>query len=172
MVQLQRPSAQLVSSYISFMEEMRLRGEKVWELSLPLPSETPEQFVARVLRYETHPDPGLVNETTYWGVFGNEVVGRIALRHVLNDQLKEFGGHIGYEVRPSFRRKGIAKQMLREILKTPKAQEIGRILLTCAPDNTASNKTILANGGVFEKTAYVERFQRDTNYYWIDLGGQ
>jgi len=94
---------------------------------------------------------------------------RIALRHWLNENLKEFGGHIGYEVRPSFRKLGIAKEMLRQILQTPKAKEIGRLLLTCSPDNIASNKTILANKGVFEKSAFVEKWQRLTNYYWIDL---
>jgi predicted acetyltransferase len=88
---------------------------------------------------------------------------------VLNSNLEEFGGHIGYEVRPSCRMRGVAKEMLYQLLQTARAKEIGSLLLTCAPDNLASNKTIIANGGVLAKTAYVERWKRDTNYYWIKL---
>src|SRR5690606_7632066 len=101
---------------------------------------------------------------------GNLVVGRISFRHRLNENLKVFGGHIGYEVRPSWRKKGVATEMLRMLLKTERAKQIGRLLLTCAPDNVASNKVILANGGVLEKTAFVERVGRMSNYYWIELG--
>jgi predicted acetyltransferase len=97
------------------------------------------------------------------------VVGRIALRHDLNANLKEFGGHIGYEVRPSCRKKGFAKEMLKQLLQTPKALEIRSLLLTCAPTNLASNKTILANGGILTKTAFVEKWKRETNYYLITL---
>lgn len=100
---------------------------------------------------------------------GSKVVGRIALRHRLNANLTEFGGHIGYEVRPTVRRQGIATEMLRLILATQKANEIGRLLLTCSPTNAASNKTIVANGGVLERTIWVKRVKRDTNLYWIDL---
>lgn len=55
------------------------------------------------------------------------------------------------------------------MLQTPEAREIGRLLLTCAPDNEASNRTIRANGGVLERTIYVERIGRETNLYWITL---
>ena len=83
-------------------------------------------------------------------------MGRIALWRCLTHDLEVFGGHIGYEVQPSFRRKGIAKVMLGQVFSTAKAKEIGRLLSTCAPDNIASNKTILSNGGVLIKTVFVE----------------
>jgi predicted acetyltransferase len=169
MIELQQPSNILFPSYLQFIEEMRALGERIWGRQAPDPGESPEQFVAWLRRVETQPDAGWVPETIYWAVEGAEVVGRIALRHELNDQLKEFGGNIGYEVRPSVRRRGVAKEMLRLLLETPRAQSIGRVLLTCAPDNTASNGTILANGGVLEKTVFVQKIQRQTNYYWIDL---
>jgi predicted acetyltransferase len=62
--------------------------------------------------------------------------------------------------------------MLRQVLQTPKAQEIGKLLLTCAPFNVGSNRTIIANGGELEKTAFVQKWSRDTNYYWIDLSAR
>lgn len=169
MLELHRPSMDLASRYFDFVDEMRSVGETVWEGLVPFPGESTPDFVERLKNAEFTAPPGRVTETTYWALMNNQVVGRISLRHALNSNLEEFGGHIGYEVRPSSRRQGVAKKMLRDLLATPKAREIGKLLLTCAPDNIASNRTILANGGVLTKTAYVEKWKRQTNYYWIDL---
>lgn len=168
-LELRRPHHDLVSSYFEFIDEMKQAGEKIWEGMIPQPDESARDFVQRKLIADINPGPGLVPETTYWACLRDlTVVGRIALRHQLNDELREFGGHIGYEVRPSYRRRGFATEMLRQLLQTPKAQEIGKLLLTCAPNNLASNKTIVSNGGVLYKTAFVEKWKRDTNYYWIN----
>ena len=171
MLDLQRPSTELVASYLDAIAEMRNLGETIWDGWVPRPSESPSDFVRRLLRAEHSPDSGRVPESVYWAVSdgATDVVGRIALRHHLNASLEKFGGHIGYEVRPSFRRRGIGTEMLRQLLALPKAKEIGRILVTCAPDNVASNKTIIANGGVLGRAAFVDEWRRWTNYYWIDL---
>jgi predicted acetyltransferase len=163
------PNENFVESYLDFISEARAQGDKIWEVLVPSSSESLKDFVARLLRAQTSPEPGLVAETSYWAVQDQEVVGRIALRHTLNKDLEEFGGHIGYEVRPSARRKGFATEMLKLILQTSKAREIERLLLTCSPDNIASNRTIQKNGGVLQDTKFVERVQRQTNYYWIEL---
>lgn len=42
--------------------------------------------------------------------------------------------------------------------------------MTCAPDNIGSSKAVLANGGVLEKIEFIEAIQRDTSFYWIDVG--
>ena len=170
-LELRRPAMILMASYSEFLAEERARGETIWRGSEPTATESDSEFVERLLRAEHDPEPGLVPSSIYWGTADGIVVGRIALRHRLTPDLEEFGGHIGYEVRPSSRRRGFATRMLRQLLATPKAREIGRLLLTCAPDNVASNKTILANGGVLTRTAFVERWKRQTNYYWIDAGG-
>jgi predicted acetyltransferase len=167
-LQLRRPAAELVSSYLEFLDEMAALGERVWP-ARPEPAETREDFVARLLRADVAPDPSHVPQTTYWVTVGETVVGHISLRHRLNAELAELGGHVGYQVRPSCRARGLAKEMLRQVLRTPKAQEIGKLLVTCAPDNVASNRTIQANGGVLERTIFVERIGRDTNLYWITL---
>ncbi len=169
MVRLQIPCEELLPSYLEFIDEMRALGEKIWDGFIPREGESELEFVLRLVRAATAPEQPKVAETTYWACVGDRVVGRIALRHQLNDDLKEFGGHVGYEVRPSFRNQGAAKEMLKQLLQTPKAREVGRLLFTCAPDNIASNKTIIANGGILAKTAYVQKWQRDTNYYWIDV---
>ena len=167
-LQLKRPAVELVSSYLDFLDEIAALGERVWP-ARPKAGETRENFVAGVLQAEVAPAPDHVPQTTYWATVSETVVGHIGLRHRLNAELAEFGGHIGYSVRPSYRARGLAKEMLRQVLRTPKAQEIGKLLLTCAPDNIASNRTIRANGGMLERTVFVERVGRDTNLYWISL---
>jgi len=167
-MRLARPAVALVASYLDFLDELAARGERVWP-ARPEPTETSETLVARLLRAEAAPDPPRVPQTTYWATVGEAVVGHIGLHHRLSAELTELGGHIGYTVRPSYRARGLAKEMLRQVLRTAKAQEIGRLLLTCAPDNAASNRTIRANGGVLERTIFVERIARATNLYWITL---
>jgi predicted acetyltransferase len=159
-LELSEPAIDLVPSYLAFLDEMAAIGERVWP-PRPEPTETAEGFVARLRRGVAPP------QTTYWGAIGETVVGRIVLRHHLTAELAEYGGHVSYDVRPSHRKRGLATEMLRHLLRTAKAKEIGNVLLTCAPDNVASNRTILANGGVLERTVFVERIARATNLYWI-----
>lgn len=168
-LELHKPSSPLVDSYLSMIEEMRKHGEKIWDSMIPAPGEPTAGFIERMLIAEDVPGPNHVRETTYWAALHGKVVGHISLRHELNAELSEFGGHIGYTVHPSFRRQGIATEMLKKLLLTPKAREIGRLLLTCAPDNVASNKTILCNGGVLAQTVFVEKHQRQTRHFWIDV---
>lgn len=170
MLELKTPSIALLPLYGEFLEDMRAHDQKLWDPYVPAQGQSPEDFIGALLLRAHAPGEGLVPETVYWAVFEGTVVGRISLRHRLEGNLHKLGGHIGYEVRPNFRRRGLATEMLRQILDTPKAREIGRLLLTCAPANIASNKTILANGGKLTQTIYVDVVQASRNHYWIELG--
>jgi predicted acetyltransferase len=100
---------------------------------------------------ETTPRPvGHVPATTMWWVDADEYLGRIVVRHRLTPRLLEFGGHIGYDVRPTARRRGHASAMLRGIL--PVARELGIVsaLVTCDATNIASRAVIERAGGLFE----------------------
>ena len=98
----------------------------------------------------------------------DRVVGVIDLRHHINHPILEtWGGHCGYSVRPSERGKGYAKEMLRLNIQNAKAMGIEKLLVTCDVRNEASEKTILANGGVYEKTIDVDDCKMKR--YWITV---
>ena len=79
-----------------------------------------------------------------------EYLGRLAIRHRLNQRLLDRGGHIGYDVRPSARRQGHATAMLAAALPVARSLGIGPALVTCDQANAASRLVIEANGGVLE----------------------
>ena len=119
---------------------------------------------------ETCPD-SLVPATQFMLVRkdDNKVLGFLQVRHEFNDYLSKYGGHIGYSVRPSERRKGYAKVMLKMAL--PFCREIGldKVLITCMDGNIGSEKTILANGGVYEYTIHEPSENKDLKRFWIEL---
>ena len=100
---------------------------------------------------EEAPRPeGFVPATELWWVEGDDFLGRIAIRHRLTPRLLEMGGHIGYDVRPSARRRGHATEMLRQALGVARDLGIERALITCDVDNIGSRTVIERNGGILE----------------------
>lgn len=98
----------------------------------------------------------------------DKIVGMIQIRHRLKDDLRDHDGHIGYSVRPSERRKGYAKAMLKASF--PYCRELGleRVLVCCYDTNEASRKTIISNGGVYENTVVSDDGMKNERY-WIEL---
>lgn len=92
---------------------------------------------------------------------GARILGFLAIRHRLNTYLFDQGGHIGYSVRPSARRQGIASAALELGLIEARDLGIDPVLITCDEDNVASRRTIEKNGGQYESS--VEGKRR----YWI-----
>ncbi len=91
-----------------------------------------------------------VPSTTYFAIDKGIIVGMIDIRHNLNDYLKQFGGHIGYGVRPSERNKGYANAMLHLALEKCKKLSLTNVLITCDKDNTTSQTVIINNGGILQ----------------------
>ena len=110
-------------------------------------------FVAgqRAQATEDAPRPtGWVPSTYLWYVDGAIFLGRLSIRHRLTQWLHDYGGHIGYDVRPSARRRGHATEMLRQALPWCRKLRIDTALVTCDLDNVASRKVIERAGGKFD----------------------
>lgn len=112
---------------------------------------------------------GWVPSTEYWWVEGEHFIGRIDIRHRLTDALKKFGGHIGYEVRSSERKKGHATNMLKSVLLEVEKLGIKEALITCDSTNTASQKVILSVGGKLQDEIKNEDRDLPTQRYWVEL---
>jgi predicted acetyltransferase/CRP-like cAMP-binding protein len=112
-----------------------------------------------------------VVSTTFFVVRKHDqrIVGMIDIRHNLeNELLKQYGGHIGYAVRPREKKKGYATEMLRMALEYAKSLKIEKVMIGCYSDNIPSVKTIEKQGGVlFETKPYAD--EKLMNIYWVDL---
>ncbi len=97
-----------------------------------------------------------------------KIVGMLGVRHRPTEPIETWGGHVGYCVCPSERRKGYAKAMLRDVLPYCKSIGLDRILLTAGDENQGSVRTILANGGVLENYVLSPRHQIMVGRYWIE----
>jgi predicted acetyltransferase len=110
-----------------------------------------------------------VPHTYYVGVVAGKIVGRLSFRHKLNDFLERIGGHIGYCVVPSQRRRGYASDMLKQSLEFARVRGLSKVLITCDTNNIGSKRIIEANGGVFENTSNEPELKIQKNRYWIGL---
>ena len=120
---------------------------------------TPGGFAAWVARVTTEAER--TGSVYRWIVEGDRVLGGIALRYGPADFV-EWAGHIGYGVRPSARRAGLATWALGLMLDEARAAGLDRVLLVCVTDNAGSARTIERNGGVLEETTPLRR-------YWVAL---
>ncbi len=133
----------------------------------------PYEFIQKCKDYErpeTLPaDKVIATQFLYVRERDNRLLGMLQVRHYFNDYLSKFGGHIGYSIRPSERRKGYAKGMLKAALPFCREINLERVLITCFEDNIASEKTMLANGGIYESTVYEPDEKVNLKRYWINI---
>ena len=125
-------------------------------------------FVARRLA-DANRNGAFVPRTHLWAVAEEQFVGRISIRHELNDALRVEGGHIGYDTVPSFRGRGVATEMLRQALPVARALGVTAVLLTCDDTNAASIRVIERNGGVLRETKVLDETKPLKRYYWITM---
>ncbi|MCF6379630.1 GNAT family N-acetyltransferase [Nocardioides KLBMP 9356] len=172
MPELVLPTTSVMTSFLEAMDEFVAEGAEnsqtaAW-IDVNAPGwQDPERFAtfveavkADALLDSPRPD-WHVPCTTLWWVDGHDYLGRIAIRHVLNDFLLDVGGHIGYDVRPTRRREGHATAMLRAALPWALALGIDPALVTCDDDNVGSIRVIEACGGVLEDVRGLKR------RYWV-----
>ena len=115
-------------------------------------------------------EEGRVPSSFYFLMDGNRILGSISIRHSIDsDMLKRFGGHIGYNIRPSERRKGYATKMLN--LAIEKCEELGleEVMVTCKENNIGSAKTIENNCGILKEIVYIPEENSNFKKYWINV---
>ena len=115
-------------------------------------------------------EQGWVSYSVYWLINkNNEVAGLVYIRYRLTPSLEKFGGHIGYAIAPSHRRKRYGTAILKFALEKAKLLGIKRALITCNSDNIASRKIIKTNGGIFQDETPVEDSEKNSQRFWIDI---
>jgi len=171
-LELLRPTVTVMTSFLEAMDEFAAEGVRDsqtagWIATYGDTWRTPagfRVFVDRVNAEEVDervlPERWVLTSTRWW-VDGDRYLGRIAVRHRLNDFLREVGGHVGYDVRPGARRQGHATAMLRAVLPHAHRLDIDPALVTCDVDNLASVRVIEASGGLLEDVRGGKR------RYWV-----
>ena len=133
-------------------------------------------------RQESTVNMGWVPATTFFAVRKRDLkmVGMIDIRHHLeNAFLAQYGGHVGYSVRPSERKKGYATEILKMGIEYAKSLHIEKLMIACFSDNIPSIKTIEKCGGILSETKHYtdgqlvnipDSEEKLVNIYWIVIG--
>ncbi len=169
-IQLVPPTEGCRESFLRALREFRHEGLPWW---VGGDLEGVEQdfaaFVARKLSDSNRRTETFIPATHLWAVAEEQFVGRISIRHELNDVLRIEGGHIGYDTVPSRRDRGVATEMLRQALPVARTLGLTSVLLTCDDTNAASIRVIERNGGSLRETKAVDANRTLKRYYWITL---
>ena len=131
--------------------EPEIHGDGGWDSC-----ETLEEWLAVLAAREreaTCPE-GFMPSSTFLCIrkADKRLIGFVDIRDRLNDYLLDFGGHIGYSIRPDERGKGYAGQQLMLALQKCREMGLSRVLLTCDESNVRSGLVIQSCGGMLEDT--------------------
>jgi predicted acetyltransferase len=176
-VKLERPDVKYKTSFIAAVRESQAANNGARDILRLDPNNLENDFSSYVqgqLRLDdpAHLEPGKVLDSECWLVEDLEFLGRVALRHELNERLRLHGGHIGYEIRPSQQRQGFGTLMLKLALEKARELGLGRVLITCDVENLGSRGVIEANGGELEGEFQLDFYDKPIRRYWIKFEKQ
>ena len=176
-LELAAPATRWEMAYLAFLDDFEAASEP----RIPAGSGVElarSDFAAFVQRLQddergVNLKPGIVPSSAYWLLRHDAddvtILGVSALRHALTPALEDAGGHIGYSIRPSERRRGYGARILALTLSCARALGLKRVLITCDTDNIGSARVIENNGGVLASEGYTELTKTRISRYWIML---
>ncbi len=162
------PTVRLEKEYNVMLSDWQRSGEKLVPFVLKENHEDFSKMIETLLGYSkgVNISESFVEHSTYWLIdVEDNILGVVNIRHRLNEGLLFRGGHIGYGITPSERRKGYATEILRLSLQKTKDLGIEKVLVTCDKDNIGSAKTITKNNGILESEALADGVV--VQRYWI-----
>jgi predicted acetyltransferase len=157
------------AEFAKMLDEFRSAGEThVYEGNFAVAWEGYGPFYELIAKMKTggYPRPEIVPMDSYFIETGGRILGEIFIRHRLSPALEQYGGHIGYKVRPSCRNRGVATAALRLALRKLAAIGIHRALVTCSDANLASARVIEKCGALRIEDSYQQ--DRVTRRYWLE----
>ena len=167
-MKLIEPNTIYKNTYLEMMEEWRSSGEELVPFTLEFDITDFDKFILFTNSFKNVKPEGFVHHSTFWLITDDdEIAGVSNLRHYLCKSLLLEGGHIGFGIRPSFRRKGYAAKLLELTLLEAKKLNLSKVLLTCDKSNTGSSKTIQKNNGVLWKEQILDGIMKQ--YFRIDI---
>jgi len=166
MFYLRKPKIEDKEEYLKYIEEWK--DEKIVPYSSRLLEKDFLTWMKDLLLWEKEESKpeNYVPATTFLFMQDDRIIGAVNIRHYLNDHLLSVGGHIGYGIRPSERRKGYAKIMCSLALEEARKLGIDMALITADEDNVPSNSTILSCGGVLESKVFDN--EHFVCRYWVE----
>lgn len=171
---LERPSIERKKEIIEFINEFVEYNSDIngaGSLDKILEGYTFEEALERCLNMEIKGFSERCQSKTFLLIRENDnkIVGSINVRWNLNEEMLKFGGHIGYGIRPTERRKGYNKINLYLGMIEAKKLGLEKVMLDCDVDNIASDKTLKALGGKLERTEVDPYDGILTNVYWFNV---
>lgn len=175
---LELPPLRVIDSYIESLREGFYRGIQAKKTDEEIQSiaNDPQPYLDSLnapiegkLKTEDGTEFDPAPYETLWLVSDDIFIGEYSFRHALTPVLATFGGHVGYGIRPSLQGQGYATAGM-ELLKS-RATDMGidRLLVTCSPDNPASEKVIIKSGGIFENLETQTYGHGTVKRFWINL---
>lgn len=162
----------LVPAYLEMVAEFEAAGEGYPYNNIPLARSDPAAFVRELgdERQGIGLPPGSVPQTTYLLVRdGERVVGELRFRPTVPPPYGNNNGHVGYNIRPSERRKGYAAHGLGMLLNKGRELGLEGFMVPVEGENPGSVRTIEKHGGTLFRRDTDPHSGEVTSWYWIGI---
>ncbi len=170
-IYLKFPTMELKNEWLNYLEEYRLDDPNANPLGYKKDTDYAEWLDKMTdEKNGTNIKKSRVPSSIYFLMDNNRIIGHVSIRHNIdNIFLSLYGGHIGYGIRPSERRKGYATLLLRLALEKCNELGLAKVMVTCKEENIASSKTIEKNHGVLKEIIYIPLENCNFKIYWINV---